>query len=127
MKEPVSQAVGKGPPVSVNYVTCHDGFTLYDLVSYNEKHNEANGEDNRDGCNENDSWNCGQEGPTGDPEILDLRFRQMKNMLTLLLVSRGAPMLLSGDEFANTQYGNNNAYCQDNEVSWLDWNLLSKK
>ena len=78
MKEPVSQAVGKGPPVSVNYVTCHDGFTLYDLVSYNEKHNEANGEDNRDGCNENNSWNCGQEGPTGDPEILDLRFRQMK-------------------------------------------------
>ena len=117
---------GKGPPASVNYVTCHDGFTLYDLVSYNEKHNEANGEDNRDGCNENDSWNCGQEGPTGDPEILDLRFRQMKNMLTLLLVSRGVPMLLSGDEFANTQYGNNNAYCQDNEVSWLDWNLLSK-
>ncbi len=118
--------VGKGPPASINFVTCHDGFTLYDLVSYNEKHNEANGEGNRDGCNENDSWNCGQEGPTDNREILDLRFRQMKNMLTVLMMSRGIPMILSGDEFANTQYGNNNPYCQDNEVSWLDWGMLSK-
>ena len=111
---------------SINFVTCHDGFTMYDLVSYNAKHNEANGEDNRDGTDSNDSWNCGVEGDTSDPEILDLRFRQMKNMMTILLTSRGIPMLLSGDEFANTQYGNNNAYCQDNEISWLDWSLLDK-
>lgn len=111
---------------SINFVTCHDGFTMYDLVSYNAKHNEANGEDNRDGTDSNDSWNCGAEGDTSDPEILDLRFRQMKNMMTILLTSRGIPMLLSGDEFANTQYGNNNAYCQDNEISWLDWSLLEK-
>ncbi len=117
---------GKKPGSSINFITCHDGFTLYDLVSYNEKHNEANGEDNRDGNNENDSWNCGEEGPSADPEILDLRFRQIKNMLTVLLTSRGVPMLLSGDEFANTQNGNNNAYCQDNEVSWLDWDLIEK-
>ena len=117
---------GKGPLSSVNFITCHDGFTLYDLVSYNGKHNEANGEGNRDGSNDNYSWNCGQEGPTDNRDILDLRFRQMKNMLTLLLLSRGVPMLLAGDEFANTQYGNNNAYCQDNEVSWLDWNQLAK-
>jgi len=111
---------------SINFVTCHDGFTMYDLVSYNDKHNEANGEDNRDGTDSNDSWNCGVEGDTSDPEILDLRFRQMKNMMTILLTSRGIPMLLSGDEFANTQYGNNNAYCQDNEISYLDWSLLEK-
>ena len=111
---------------SINFVTCHDGFTMYDLVSYNDKHNEANGEDNRDGTDSNDSWNCGVEGDTSDPEILDLRFRQMKNMMTILLTSRGIPMLLSGDEFANTQYGNNNAYCQDNEISYLDWSLLDK-
>lgn len=111
---------------SINFVTCHDGFTMYDLVSYNDKHNEANGEENRDGTDCNDSWNCGVEGDTSDPEILDLRFRQMKNMMTILLTSRGIPMLLSGDEFANTQYGNNNAYCQDNEISWLDWSLLEK-
>ena len=117
---------GKAPAASVNFVTCHDGFTLYDLVSYNDKHNEGNGEGNRDGSNDNFSWNCGQEGPTEDRNVLDLRFRQMKNMLTVLLMSRGIPMLLSGDEFANTQYGNNNAYCQDNEISWLDWNLLTK-
>lgn len=116
----------RGPKASVNFVTCHDGFTLYDLVSYNEKHNEANREENRDGCNDNDSWNCGAEGETDDPEINRLRFRQMKNMLTILLTSRGIPMLLSGDEFANTQWGNNNAYCQDNQVSWLDWGLLQK-
>nr|MCR5109093.1 glycogen debranching protein GlgX [Lachnospiraceae bacterium] len=111
---------------SINFITCHDGFTLYDLVSYNDKHNEKNGEDNRDGCNENYSWNCGYEGETDDPEILSLRIRQMKNMLTILLTSRGIPMLLSGDEFANTQWGNNNAYCQDNEISWLDWSRLSE-
>ncbi|MCR4923436.1 MAG: glycogen debranching protein GlgX, partial [Lachnospiraceae bacterium] len=111
---------------SINFVTCHDGFTLYDLVSYNEKHNEANGEDNRDGSNDNNSWNCGEEGQTEDADILALRFRQMKNMLTILLTSRGIPMLLSGDEFANTQWGNNNAYCQDNIISWLDWTYLTK-
>jgi len=116
----------RGPKASVNFVTCHDGFTLYDLVSYNDKHNEANGENNRDGCNDNDSWNCGVEGETDDAGINALRFRQMKNMLTILLTSRGIPMLLSGDEFANTQWGNNNAYCQDNEISWLDWSFLEK-
>ena len=114
----------RGPSASINFVTCHDGFTLYDLVSYNEKHNRDNGEDNRDGTNDNQSWNCGAEGETDDPEINALRLRQMKNMLAVLLTSRGIPMLLSGDEFANTQYGNNNAYCQDNEISWLDWGRL---
>ncbi len=111
---------------SINFITCHDGFTLYDLVSYNEKHNEANGENNMDGSNDNNSWNCGAEGETNDSQILDLRLRQMKNMLTILLTSRGIPMLLSGDEFANTQFGNNNAYCQDNEISWLNWANLEK-
>ncbi len=114
------------PESSINFVTCHDGFTMYDLVSYNEKHNEANGEENRDGSNDNLSWNCGAEGDTEDPEILSLRIRQMKNFYTLLLMSRGVPMLLSGDEFANTQHGNNNAYCQDNEISWLNWEGLEK-
>ena len=116
----------RAPAASVNFVTCHDGFTLYDLVSYNEKHNRDNGEDNRDGSNDNMSWNFGAEGETDDPGINALRLRQMKNMLTVLLTSRGIPMLLSGDEFANTQYGNNNAYCQDNKVSWLDWTGLEK-
>lgn len=110
---------------SVNYVTCHDGFTLYDLVSFNGKHNEANGEGNRDGSNDNDSWNCGVEGDTDDPGVLSLRFRQMRNMLNILMTSRGVPMILQGDEFANTQNGNNNAYCQDNEISWLDWKRLN--
>ncbi len=114
----------RGSLTSVNFITCHDGFTMYDLVSYNDKHNEANGEGNRDGCNDNDSWNCGAEGETADKEIMALRKRQMKNAFTILLTSRGVPMLLSGDEFANTQYGNNNAYCQDSEVSWLDWSRL---
>ena len=114
----------ESPSASINFVTCHDGFTLYDLVSYNGKHNEANGEGNRDGGNENYSWNCGEEGDTQNREVLDLRFRQMKNLLTILLTSRGVPMLLSGDEFANTQFGNNNAYCQDNDVSWLNWTKL---
>lgn len=116
----------RGASSSINFVTCHDGFTMHDLVSYNEKHNEANGEDNRDGCNDNDSWNCGAEGPTEDEEVLALRRRQMRNMMTILLTSRGIPMLLAGDEFANSQHGNNNAYCQDNEVFWLDWSDLDK-
>ncbi len=117
---------GRSANASINFVTCHDGFTLRDLVSYNGKHNELNGEDNRDGSNDNLSWNCGAEGDTADPGVLKLRDRQMKNMLTILLTSRGIPMLLSGDEFANTQYGNNNAYCQDNEISWLDWRNLEE-
>ena len=111
---------------SINFITCHDGFTLHDLVSYNEKHNEANGEENRDGANDNHSWNCGAEGPTDDPEILALRRRQIKNAAALLLLSRGVPMLLSGDEFCNSQMGNNNSYCHDNLISWLDWNELEK-
>ena len=111
---------------SINFITCHDGFTLYDLFSYNEKHNEMNGEENRDGANDNNSWNCGVEGDTDDPAILSLRYRLMKNALTILMTSRGVPMLLSGDEFANTQKGNNNAYCQDNEISYLDWDSLPR-
>ena len=111
---------------SINFVTCHDGFTLRDMVSYNEKHNMANGEDNRDGSNDNLSWNCGVEGDTDDRWILDLRLRQEKNALALLLLSRGIPMILSGDEFGNTQFGNNNAYCQDNPISWLNWKLLEE-
>jgi isoamylase len=114
----------RGSTASVNFVTCHDGFTLMDLVSYNDKHNEANGEDNRDGANDNHSWNCGAEGPTDDPAVNRLRHRQVKNAVALLLVSQGVPMLLMGDEVGRTQRGNNNAYCQDNEVSWLDWGLL---
>jgi glycogen operon protein len=111
---------------SVNFVTCHDGFTLEDLVSYNHKHNEANGEGNRDGCNDNRSWNCGVEGPTDDPAVEKLRNRQVKNFLTVTLMSLGVPMILMGDEVRQTQGGNNNAYCQDNEISWLDWSLLEK-
>ena len=109
------------PSASVNFVTAHDGFTLRDLVSYNEKHNEANGEDNRDGENHNRSWNCGVEGPTDDPEVIALRARQQRNFLATLLLSQGMPMLLGGDEIGRTQHGNNNAYCQDNEISWFDW------
>jgi isoamylase len=109
------------PNRSINFVVCHDGFTLNDLVSYNEKHNLANGEDNRDGTKANWSWNCGLEGPTDDPNIEALRLRQIKNLLTVLLVSQGTPMLLMGDEVRRTQRGNNNAYCQDNEISWFDW------
>src|SRR5262245_49279322 len=114
----------RGPAASVNFVTCHDGFTLQDLVSYNRKHNEANGENNRDGADDNDSWNCGAEGPTDDPAVNRLRRRQVKNALAMLLVSQGVPMLLMGDEVGRSQGGNNNAYCQDNEISWLDWRLL---
>jgi isoamylase len=112
---------GRRPHASINFVTCHDGFTLHDLVSYNEKHNEDNGEDNRDGHNENLSWNCGVEGPTDDPAVNALRERQRRNLLATVLLSQGVPMMLAGDELGHTQNGNNNAYCQDNEVSWLDW------
>ncbi|KOX31621.1 MULTISPECIES: glycogen debranching protein GlgX [unclassified Streptomyces] len=112
---------GRRPLASVNFVTCHDGFTLRDLVSYNEKHNEANGEDNRDGESHNRSWNCGAEGETGDVGIAELRARQMRNFLATLMLSQGVPMLSHGDEFGRTQGGNNNAYCQDNEVSWVRW------
>jgi glycogen operon protein len=112
---------GRRPSASVNLVTAHDGFTLHDLVSYNEKHNEANGEDNRDGINENDSWNCGVEGPTDDPEIVALRNRQKRNLLATLLLSQGVPQLLAGDELGNSQGGNNNAYCQDSDISWIRW------
>lgn len=111
---------------SVNFITCHDGFTLNDLFSYNEKHNEKNGWNNTDGANDNNSWNCGVEGETSDPEILDLRYRLMRNAFAVLMCSRGIPMFLAGDEFCNSQFGNNNAYCQDNLTSWLDWRLLSK-
>jgi glycogen operon protein len=111
---------------SVNFVTCHDGFTLNDLVSYNEKHNEANGEENRDGANDNRSWNCGAEGPTDNPEIERLRNRQVKNFLTATLLSLGLPMFVMGDEVRRTQFGNNNAYCQDNEANWFDWSLLTR-
>jgi glycogen operon protein len=112
--------------VSVNFVTCHDGFTLNDLVSYGIKRNEANGESNRDGANDNRSWNCGIEGPTSDPAVDALRNRHIKNLLTCTLLSLGMPMISMGDEMRRTQHGNNNAYCQDNETSWLDWTLISK-
>ncbi len=112
---------GKRPYASINFVTAHDGFTLNDLVSYNDKHNEANGEGNRDGDNNNNSWNCGVEGPTDDPKIKDLRERQKRNFLATLLLSQGVPMINGGDEFSRTQQGNNNAYCQDNEISWFNW------
>ena len=111
---------------SVNYVTCHDGFTLNDLVSYSRKHNEANGEGNRDGTDDNRSWNCGAEGPSDDPVVEKLRNRQVKNFLTITMLSAGIPMILMGDEVRRTQFGNNNAYCQDNETSWFDWRLLAK-
>lgn len=114
---------GRKPRSSVNFITAHDGFTLNDLVSYNDKRNEANGENNQDGNSNNRSWNCGVEGPTDDPEVLALRRRQMRNLLTTLLFSQGTPMLVAGDEFARTQQGNNNAYCQDDDISWVSWDL----
>jgi isoamylase len=114
---------GRRPWACVNFVTAHDGFTLNDVVSYNDKHNEANGEENKDGSSDNRSWNCGVEGPTDDPAVKALRARQMRNLLGTLLLSQGTPMVLAGDEFARTQQGNNNAYCQDNEIGWVDWNL----
>jgi len=114
----------RGAGASINFITCHDGFTLHDLFAYNEKHNWANGEENRDGTNDNHSWNCGVEGETDDPEINALRRRLIKNAIAILMVSRGVPMMLSGDEVAQTKYGNNNTYCQDNELNWMDWTLL---
>lgn len=118
------EATGRRPSASINFVTCHDGFTLTDLVSYNEKHNEANGEENRDGESHNRSWNCGVEGPTNDPEILTLRERQRRNIFATLMLSQGTPMISHGDEIGRTQLGNNNAYCQDNPLSWMDWSML---
>jgi glycogen operon protein len=117
------QLDGRRPFASINFVTAHDGFTLNDLVSYEGKHNEANLEDNRDGTDDNRSWNCGVEGPTDDSAVTALRDRQVRNFLTTLMLSQGVPMLLGGDEIARTQHGNNNAYCQDNELSWFDWEL----
>jgi isoamylase len=114
---------GRKPYASINFITAHDGFTLCDLVSYNQKHNEANGDDNRDGADNNDSWNMGAEGPTDDPEINKLRERQTRNFLATLMLSQGVPMLAGGDEIARSQMGNNNCYCQDNELTWMDWNL----
>ncbi|TCL57245.1 glycogen operon protein [Kineothrix alysoides] len=116
----------RGTNASVNFLTCHDGFTLWDLYSYNMKHNEANGWNNTDGSDDNRSWNCGAEGETEDHEILALRRKMIKNAAAVLMLSRGTPMFLAGDEFGNTQYGNNNAYCQDNETSWLNWDMLEK-
>ena len=120
------QGTGRRPYASINFITAHDGFTLHDLVSYNEKHNDANGEENRDGESHNRSWNCGVEGPTDNPDVLALRRRQSRNFLTTLLLSQGVPMLLGGDEMGRTQKGNNNAYCQDNEISWYDWEHVDK-
>jgi glycogen operon protein len=117
---------GREVEQSINFVTCHDGFTLNDLVSYNAKHNEANGEDNRDGANDNRSWNCGAEGPTDDPEVERLRERQVKNHLAATFLSLGVPMILMGDEVRRTQQGNNNAYCHDDPTTWFDWTLLEK-
>jgi isoamylase len=120
------EVTGRRPGASINFVTAHDGFTLNDLVSYNEKHNEANGEDNRDGESHNRSWNCGVEGPTDDPDIAELRSRQMRNFWATLMLSQGTPMIAHGDEIGRTQNGNNNVYCQDSELSWMDWSLVDK-
>ena len=117
---------GRRPGASINFVTCHDGFTLADLVSYNDKHNQANGEDNHDGESYNRSWNCGVEGPTDDPAILALRTRQMRNIIGTLMLSQGTPMIAHGDEMGRTQHGNNNVYCQDSELAWMDWSLVEK-
>jgi glycogen operon protein len=120
------QVRGQLPINSINFITCHDGFTLNDLVSYNQKHNEGNGEGNQDGINGNLSWNCGAEGESADPGVEALRNRQVRNFAAILLLSRGVPMFLAGDEVRRTQKGNNNAYCQDNETSWFDWTLVEK-
>jgi glycogen operon protein len=117
------EASGRLPTHSINFLTCHDGFTLHDLVSYNHKHNRMNGEGNRDGMNENHSWNCGAEGPTTSAAVLALRRRQVRNLMATMMLSQGVPMLLAGDEFLRTQRGNNNAWCQDSEISWLNWEL----
>jgi glycogen operon protein len=121
------ESSGRRPYASINFVTAHDGFTLHDLVSYNHKHNEANGEGNRDGDSHNNSWNCGAEGPTKDPKIIELRERQKRNFLATLILSQGVPMIVAGDEIGRTQRGNNNAYCQDNEISWLDWKMDDRR
>src|SRR5262245_32779131 len=118
---------GRRPTASFNFITCHDGFSMHDLVSYNDKHNEANGEENRDASNDNNSWNCDAEGPTDDREINELRERQQRNLLSTLLLSQGVPMLLAGDEISHTQKGNNNGYCQDNELTWLNWEMTPAK
>ena len=115
------EVTGRRPVASINFVTAHDGFTLRDLVSYNEKHNEANGEDNNDGESHNRSWNCGVEGPTDDPEVDELRARQQRNFIATLLLSQGVPMICHGDELGRSQGGNNNGFCQDNEITWIDW------
>ena len=117
---------GRRPTASVNILTVHDGLTLADLVSYNSKHNESNGEDNRNGTDDNRSWNCGVEGPTDDPAVLELRARQRRNLIATLLLSEGVPLVLGGDEFARSQGGNNNAYCQNNELTWFDWNAVAQ-
>lgn len=117
---------GREAEQCVNFVTCHDGFSLNDLVSYNDKHNEANGEGNRDGSNDNRSWNCGVEGPTSDPQVESLRNRQVKNFLTVTMLSLGVPMIMMGDELRRTQWGNNNNYCHDDETNWLNWDLVTK-
>ncbi len=117
---------GRRPWASINFLTAHDGFTLHDLVSYNGKHNEANGEDNRDGSDNNNSWNCGAEGETDDQKILTLRRQQMRNLMATLLLSQGVPMILAGDEVGHSQGGNNNAYCQDSEISWIDWENIGE-
>jgi glycogen operon protein len=122
----IYQPAGELPINSVNFITAHDGFTLNDLVSYNNKHNDANGEHNRDGANDNDSWNCGVEGDTDDPGVEELRRRQIKNFAAILFLSQGVPMMLGGDEFRRTQNGNNNTYCQDNELNWFDWDREQK-
>jgi glycogen operon protein len=121
------ESSGRLPSSSINFVTCHDGFTLHDLVSYNGKHNEVNGEENRDGSNDNLSWNCGVEGETDNPGVLALRRRQARNFMAILMLSRGVPMILAGDEVLRTQRGNNNAYCQDNALSWFDWTLPQRE
>ncbi len=118
---------GRKPNASINFITAHDGFTMYDLVSYNDKHNEANGDNNTDGANDNDSWNCGAEGSTEDPAINELRERQTRNMLATLILSQGVPMLCGGDEMSRSQSGNNNGYCQDNELTWYDWKLDERR
>jgi glycogen operon protein len=124
--EDIYRPNGKGPANSINFITCHDGFTLNDLVSYSEKHNEMNGEEGRDGTDLNYSFNCGAEGPSDDPAIVRLRARQVRNLMATLFLSKGVPMISGGDEILRTQQGNNNAYCQDNEISWYDWNLFEK-
>jgi isoamylase len=121
------QTEGRSPHASISFTTCHDGFTLRDLVSYNSKHNEANGENNKDGTDDNLSWNCGVDGPTQDPKILELRQRQKRNFIATLFIAEGVPMLLAGDEIGRTQKGNNNAYCQDNETSWINWEMNDRK